>query len=275
MKHRSRRVPPLPPAPPPEAIQPDSRLPALRPRRLDNSGFGSRTDQARRPVQLPEPPTHWPLESAAAPKGTLPQPPQPPENLRQVLQDLADKYSRTTPAAETRSSDPDEVWKAAPSGRPEAARGAKRLNISVICTKADSPFVLVFDEGPSVFGRRYKLVATLPNVGTGGETAASIAVPVSSLDWAGITCPHCGNRVQPIFCDACNRLACDGRVTEDDIGTFFRCAPSCGCIGWVRPGLKNVAGSQGRSSVASAPIHSSGRAAAIPSGTSSKLPKLR
>jgi hypothetical protein len=260
MTDRSRR---LPPPPPPEVTRPDSQLPALRPRRVDS--FGSRNDQSRRAVQLPEPPKEWLRDSGrAVTKSGLPLPPEPPEILSEVLQDMADKYA--LPVSE----------KAAPSGGGEAFDARQRINIPVICTKTDRAFILIFRE-PRCLECKYKLETTLTDVETGtvGQSEASLTVPIDKVDWSGITCPHCRNRVQPIQCGGCKRLACDGRVTQSSNGTFFQCAASCGCSGWLSSNLRNVTGSQGWSSAASGPAHLSGRSPASPSGSLPRLPKLK
>jgi hypothetical protein len=241
MKDRSRRVPP--PPPPPEVTRPDSRLPALRPRRLDSIDFGARSDQSRRAVRLPE----------------------LPEKVRKILQEVAAKYSPPVPAAETRRLD-----------RGEALDDSKGLNIPVICTKTDRAFILLFRE-PGGLESNYRLESVRPNIKSGTDEHAelSITVPVDRVDWSDITCPHCRNRVQPVLCSACNRLACDGRVTKYGGATFFKCAPSCGCSGQLYPNLKNVTGSQGQPSAASAPGPSSATAPTTLPGRPMKLLKPR
>lgn len=278
MKNRSRRTPP-PPPPRQEATRTHTPLPALRPRRLDLPNPSARTEQQRRAVQLPEPPTDWAPDIDGL--GDLPvpnPPPAPPENLRDVLKDLTRTYSRPAPPAETGNVDAyDPPKPASLAGRPEPKDSAKRLNVPIICTQTDRPFVLVFRETRSIFGTRYKLETTLANVGEGGNAAPSLTVPISSLDWGGITCPHCRNhsRVRPVFCGNCNRLACDGRVKTEGEDLFFECAPSCGTSGWVRGGLQTVTGSEGSRSAPRAASNSFVCTPETPPGIAYKLLKPR
>lgn len=274
MKNRNRRVPPPPPPPPPPpVIAPATRsLPAPRPRRLDMPNFGTRSDQHRRAAQLPAPPRGR-LESTFGPINRNPVPPrlpEPPENLREVLRDLTEKYARPAPAPDANSG-----AKPAQFGREKDSD--KLFRVPVICTKFDLPFVLTFRDTRSVFGTRYKLDTTLTNIDEGSEASASasVTIPVSSLDWNEIKCPHCQAQCRPIRCGQCERLACDGRVTPDGDDTFFECAPSCGMGGWVRSALKTVTGSEGRRSVPSIAANPLVCAPATPPANVPKLPTPR
>jgi hypothetical protein len=238
MANRTRRVPPPPPPPPPVAAPRERALPVARPRRLDIPNIGSRTEPRRRPAWTLD--TDWPpvdfdsTEQESAPK-QLPGRPKNP-----FLDFGEDDDAPETPTGTIRWSKP---------ARPvEPKESAKLLNVPVICTKFDRPFVLVFRETRSVFGTRYRLDATLTDVGEGGEASPSLTVPISSLDWGGIKCPHCRSQCRPIHCGQCQRLACDGRVTTSGDGILFACAPSCGMSGWVRGSLQTVTGSEGRRS---------------------------
>lgn len=282
MKNRNRRVPPPPPPPPPPASSGRTpSLPVPRPRHLGSANVGSRTDRFRRAVRLPAPPTDWPLDLDAG--DTRPAPtrlPEPPEGLRDGLRNLTRTFTPPVPPADLHKIVPSEPQaKASLSAtRPELKDFAKRLNVPVICTEADRAFVLVFREKRSVFGTRYKLEATLANIGeNGAEPSPSLTVPISSLDWGGITCPHCRNRsrVRPVLCGACNRLACDGRVTESSDDLFFKCADSCGTSGWVRNSLKTVTGTDGGRSAPQTAASSLICAPEMPSGIPPKLPKPR
>jgi hypothetical protein len=265
MTKRTRYVPP--PPPPPAATPPVRPLPQLRPRRrLELQNFG--TDQPRRRVPLPAPPKDW-LPPAHDPFDDNPAParlPEPPENLSEVLRDLVDKYAEPVPDALPTPK----------ATRPEEPKDAgKLLNVPVICTKTDRAFVLVFREARSVFGTRYKFETTLTEIGDGGEVAPSLTVPISSLNWGGIGCPHCRAQCRPIYCGRCQRLACDGQVTARGDDLFFVCAPSCGTRGWVRGNLQTVTGSAGRRSPPAASGNAFICAPARPSGIIPRLPKPR
>jgi hypothetical protein len=272
MNDRSRRVPP--PPPPPKPSRPTSPLPPLRRRRLDLTKLVSRDDQQRRPVNLPDPPPDGPVDfdRFGARPARLP---EPPKDFHELLRDL--KSKSTPPVSPTeRLGDPAKTSPLV--ARPTPEDSARRLNVPIICTQTDRAFVLVFREKRSVFGTRFKLEATLANVGeNGAEPSPSLTVPISSLDWGGVTCPHCRNRsrVRPIFCGVCNRLACDGRVTESGDDLFFKCADSCGTSGWVRSSLKTVTGTDGGRSAPQTAAGSFICAPEIPSGIPPKLPKPR
>src|SRR5580704_702042 len=72
MANRTRRVPPPPPPPPPVAAPRERALPVARPRRLDITNIGSRTEPRRRPAWTLD--TDWPpvdfdsTEQESAPK---------------------------------------------------------------------------------------------------------------------------------------------------------------------------------------------------------------
>jgi hypothetical protein len=266
MKNRNKRVPP----PPPVASRPTRSMPVPRPRRIDIPTLASRTDQQRRAVPRPTLRTDWPPSDIdrAELKITRPQPPEPPENLGEVLRDLTDKYTRPVPLTRTRIL----------PARPQTPKdSAKRLNIPVICTQAGRPFVLVFRESRGIFGTRYKLETTLKDIGEGGEALPSLTVPVGSLDFGGIKCPHCvdQSKVRPIRCGACGRLACDGRVRAIGDDLFFECAPSCGTSGWVRHHLETVTGSEGGYSPSANAATGLICGPAAPPGNVPKLPKPR
>jgi hypothetical protein len=182
---------------------------------------------------------------------------------------LTEKFARPALPPDTRP------WRAKPDRPEEPKDTAKRLNIPVICTQADRPFVLVFRETTSVFGTRYKLETTLTMIGESGESSPSLTVAISSLDWGGITCPHCRARCRPIRCGQCQRLACDGRVTVTGDAIHFACAPSCGLSGWVRGSLETVTGSEGRRSAPAAAANTFICGPAAPPGNVPKLPKPR
>jgi hypothetical protein len=265
MKKRNQQVPPpRPPSPPVPS------LPAPRPRRLDMPNFGTRTDQERRAVRTPVPPPNWPPVSHD-PIDQRPAParlPEPPENLREALRDLVNNLDRPEPPSDARP------WAMAAS--PEAPKDAgKFLNVLAICTRADRPFVLVFRETRGIFGTHYRLETTLTDIGEGGATSSSLTVPVSSLDWRGVNCPHCRSQCRPIHCGQCQNLACDGRVVVNGDDIYFTCAPSCGARGLVSPALKSVTGSEGRRSPPTAAAGSFFCGPATPSGTLPKLPKPR
>jgi hypothetical protein len=270
MKNRNRGVPP--PPPPPTASRPARSMLIPRPRRIDIPGLTSRTDQQRRAVPKPAPRSDW-LSSDIERADRRPIParlPDPPENLGEVLRDLSDNYTRPVPPTHARAR----IERARPQ---EPKDSAKRLNIPVICTQADRPFVLVFRESHSIFGTRYKLDATLKDVGEGGEALPSFTVPVGSLDFGGIKCPHCvhQSRVRPIRCGGCGRLACDGRVKAIGDDLFFECAASCGTSGWVRGSLETVTGSEGGYSPSANAAGGFICGPAAPPGNVPKLPKPR
>jgi hypothetical protein len=265
MKKRHRQVPPPPPPCPPVPS-----LPAPRPRRLDMPNFGTRTDQRRRAVQTPAPPPDWPPVSLD-PVDQRPAParlPEPPENLGYVLRDLVDKHAVPEPSSDTRPWDET-------ASREEPKDPAKVFNVPVICTQADRPFVLVFRETRGIFGTRYRLEKTVTDIGDGGTASSSLTIPVDSLDWSGIKCPHCRSQCRPIHCGRCQRLACDGRVTVKGDDIYFTCTPSCGERGWVRGSLQTVVGSEGRRSAPAAAANGFICGPATPTGNVPKLPKLR
>jgi hypothetical protein len=268
MSDHTRRVPPPPPPPPPEENQLNPPLPPLRQRRRDLTLFGTRTDETRRAVRLPEPPIDWPadLERADVEAAPTPSPP-PPEDLGDVLRELTNASARPEPPP-SRKVEPVEP----PRPRAKPQDFAKKLNVPMICTQTDRAFVLVFREKRSVFGTRYQLETKLTDFGEGGEATPSLTVPIGSLDWSGITCPHCGARCRPIRCGSCTRLGCDGRITEVPSGIFFRCAPSCAVSGLVRNGLETITGTEG---VAPKPTSSSRALICVPeSPRTQNIPRL-
>jgi hypothetical protein len=247
-------------------------LPAPRPLRrpLD---FGS---PQRRALTPPAPPADW--ASPPPNSGEELDPlrlPSPPENLGDILRDLNETYSRPAPRGLRHS--PERGLDAEAPVRPgakEAAEG-KRLHIPLICTQTDRPFILAFRETRSVFGTRYKHELTLTDIGEGSEAASSLTVPITSLEWGGIKCPHCRSECRPIHCGRCARLACDGRVTCDGEDIIFACAPSCGSVGRVQGGLKTVTGSAGRHSSPPTAANSFVCAPIAPSANLPRLPKPR
>jgi hypothetical protein len=200
--------------------------------------------------------------------------PSPPENLGDVLRDLTETYSR--PPGDTPQPSERDAAVAARSEKPaEQTEGGELLNVPLICTQTDRPFILAFRETRSVFGTRYKHKVTVTTVGEGGEAAPSLTVPIASLEWGGIKCPHCGAECRPIRCGRCERLACDGRVTRDGEDIIFACTPSCGSMGLVQGGLKTVTGSAGRHSSPPTAANSFVCAPIAPSANLPRLPKPR
>jgi hypothetical protein len=194
--------------------------------------------------------------------------PEPPENLSEALRDLVNNLDRPEPPSDARP------WAKAVS-REEPRDSSKFLNVQAICTRADRPFVLVFRETRGVFGTLYRLETTLTDIGDGGTASSSLTIPVDSLDWSGIKCPHCRSQCRPINCGRCQRLACDGRVTVKGDDIYFTCTPSCGERGWVRGSLQTVVGSEGRRSAPAAAGNGFICGPATPSGNVPKLPKPR
>lgn len=269
MKNRNRRVPP--PPPPPTATRPSQPMPDPRPRRIDIPSLSSRTGQQRRAVPMPAPPTDWPLPRVdPADRRPAPAPlPKSSDKLGEVLRDLNDRYIRPIPRR------PRPAIKSARPSEPKDS--AKRLNIPVICTQSDRPFVLVFRESFSIFGTRFKLEATLTDIGEVGEAIPSVTVPIGSMNWSGCKCPHCFDHslVRPIRCGQCGRLACDGRVKAIGDDYFFQCAPSCGGRGWLRGALETVTGSEGRAAPSPPAANGFLCGPAAPRGNFLKLPKPR
>lgn len=261
MKKRDRDIPPPPPPPGPS-------LPAYRPRRLDVTNFNFRNDPRALP-KPPAPPSEWP-ESDVDSYDHRPSPsppPEPPENLGDVLRDLTKKYA----APLARSAGP----RREPTQPADREDSAKFLNVPLVCTKTDQPFVVAFREMQSASGVRYYLDRTLTALGEDGAAAASVTVPITSLSWGGIKCPHCQSRCSPIHCGRCGRLACDGKVSKSEKGLFFECAPSCGKSGYVHDSLETVTGSESDPSPPPSMAGGLIRAPAAPPAKPLGLPKPR
>lgn len=297
-------LPPPPPAPPrnaePSALD---RRPSIMirdllgpPRNRPTPDFGVR----RVPVPPPLPPErrldHVRREQRIRPnspadlfslppdRGEATVPPRrlafPQENGRDPSA-LTDAFARAAPGRLTRPTEPPqpaaEADTAAKPNRPEKpAEGGKLLNVPMICTVVDSAFALTFRTSRGLFGGRYKLDGIVKEVGAGEGASASLTVPVSSIDWSGIKCPHCGAACRPIRCGKCGRLACDGRVTS---GTplYFQCSPSCGGGGLAAGKLETVTGSESRGTAPSPSraLICAPAAPALPAQNVPRLPKPR
>lgn len=210
MKKRDRSVPPPPPA---------CTLPAHRPRRLDVANFNFR-HEPRTPARLPAPPREREWFDG-----------EPQGDHECLLGSGVDGHllDEADPLANIPSAAQEE---------------AKWLNVPMICAGTDRPFIVVFRETQTSGGAHYKLDRVRTAVGDGGEPAASISVPISSLDWSGVECPHCRSRCRPVHCGSCQRLACDAKVKDTEKGLFFACASSCGTSGYVGGSLRIVTGSE-------------------------------
>ena len=58
----------------------------------------------------------------------------------------------------------------------------------------------------------------------------------AEFDWAGLVCPHCGNRTGVVYCNDCGETVCAGRVRLlPDGSKAFACHDGCGATGTTGP----------------------------------------
>jgi hypothetical protein len=279
---QKRTAPPVPP-PPPRRSEPSPKA----------RGIG---DQQRRLPGPPKPPADWHSSSDSKRDEnlfSLPTPPLPP--FRPRRQDVRYEEVRTIriggrqapinrPIDDFLRGAPDPLRepptqtrdRVEPSPPKESKYSDNLLNVSLICTQLDRAFVVRFREERSILGKQYKYESTLTDIDENGTAAPSMTVPVASLSWSGISCPHCRSKIRPIRCGSCGRLACDGRVTESANGTYFSCAPSCGRSGGlVTPGLITITGSGTRRTSLPVPANRPILAPPDPPAAVPRLPKPR
>jgi hypothetical protein len=141
------------------------------------------------------------------------------------------------PATEDLPERKERVW---------PGEGDKLFNVPMICTRHDRGFVVVFRSYLSDTSYRFDRILADVEI-TGNEASSpSLTVPVTSLSWFGITCPHCQTACRPIHCGSCGRLACDGQIAELQHGELFKCAASCGTEGIIHHNLKTITGGESR-----------------------------
>ena len=69
-----------------------------------------------------------------------------------------------------------------------------------------------------------------------GRQPAQRSYDAAEFGWAGLLCPHCGDRSVLVYCSECGESVCGGRVQNlPDGERAFACHDGCGATGMIAP----------------------------------------
>lgn len=265
---RPPRNPSVPPPPPPPA---------------------RRSSDGQTPRRLPSPPARKPEADGDLPGQPVPS--LPPFRPRRTLFTLPTEQPPSSeqrklpwPRGHRPSDNRSEIepptslerpwWR---SENPPFLGPDRTLDVPMICARFDRGFVLVFRPyggGGSEEHYSFSSISTMSEVGS-GTTAFSWTVPITSLHWSFINCPHCNALCRPIQCGRCERLVCDGQVTNMANGEHFRCTPSCGMAGFRAAKLEKINGTSRQELHSLVPARPLISAPETPAPNVPRLPKPR
>jgi hypothetical protein len=118
---------------------------------------------------------------------------------------------------------------------------ANELIVPMVCAPTQQAFVVRFTRTFPI-DRWHGAETFLVSGGGAAAAPTAMKVPLREMNWAGISCPGCGQCCAPVLCE-CGRLGCDGGVTGvAGSRRMYRC--SCGATGFLEPGLKEVSGAK-------------------------------
>jgi hypothetical protein len=74
------------------------------------------------------------------------------------------------------------------------------------------------------------------SAGPSARKAIKKSSEADEFDWAGLICPHCGDRSGIVYCGGCEETVCGGRVHPlPDGRRSFACHDACGATGTLVP----------------------------------------
>lgn len=118
-----------------------------------------------------------------------------------------------------------------------------QLIVPLVCCTTKQAFVARFQRA-SIRDRWRSAETFVVSRGAGSRAPKAMTVPVEEMNWSDTLCPGCGKGCAPTLCGECRQLGCDGGISlVPPSRRMYSC--SCGAVGFVEPGLKEISGAKG------------------------------